>query len=140
MNASIYSKTKQVPKYESKGAVCFDLVSSKSYEIRPMQIEYISTGIVVEVPKEYGLFIFARSSLHKKGLMLANSVGIIDNDYNGEEDEIKIILLNFSKKLSYIKNKERIAQAVFLPVAKCNWTQFKPQKKSRGGIGSTGEI
>ena len=76
----------------------------------------------------------ARSSLaYKKGLLLANGVGIIDSDY---KDEIKVVLYNSTKETVIISKGERIAQLIptnYLPI-------FPSLDNERsGGFGSTGE-
>ena len=49
------------------------------------------TGLVIAVPAGHFLGVFARSSTPlKRGLMVANGVGIVDSDYSGPTDEIKI--------------------------------------------------
>ena len=52
----------------------------------------VPTGLVVHVPEGYFFGIFARSSTPlKRGLMVANGVGIVDSDYCGPGDEIKVM-------------------------------------------------
>ena len=71
--------------------------------------------------------------------MLANSVGIIDQDYCGEKDEIKALVLNFTKKTVVVKKGERIAQGILVKIARPEIKEVeKMEKKSRGGFGSTG--
>lgn len=139
MLVPIYSQNKQLPKYQTKGSVGFDISANKNTIIKRGEIEFIPTGLTLAVPEGYGLFIFARSSLFKKGLMLANSVGLIDQDFNGKEDEIKIIVLNFTDHDIEINTDERVAQGVFLPIEKGRWISYNPPQNSRGGWGSTGE-
>ena len=72
--------------------------------------------------------------------MLANSVGIIDQDYCGEKDEIKALVLNFNKKPVIVKKGERIAQGILVKIARPRIEEVeKMSGKSRGGFGSTGE-
>ena len=42
------------------------------------------TGIAVEIPRGYAGFLFPRSSIYKRSLVLSDSVGVIDADYRGE--------------------------------------------------------
>jgi len=65
-------------------------------------------------------------------------VGIIDQDYCGPEDEIKIQMMNISKKKVKIEKGERIAQALLVKIARPNLIEKKIRAKSRGGFGSTG--
>ena len=98
----------QIPKYETPGSVGFDFVIVEDDVIEPGEFKVIPTGLVVCVPDGYMLMIASRSSLPKrKGLMLPNSVGIIDKDYCGPEDELTLQLYNFTEKPVEIKTGER---------------------------------
>lgn len=71
---------------------------------------------------------------------MPNSAGIIDFDYCGKEDEVKIPLLNLGEKEVVIRAYEKIAQAVFLRIIfpEIEEVQEPPQEISRGGFGSSG--
>ncbi len=133
-------KTLGIPEYKTKGAVGFDLTAREETEIMPFEVKLIPLNLVVKVPKGYGLFLFSRSSIpSKKGLIVANSVGVIDQDYSGEEDELKLSMLNITKKKVVVEKGERICQGIFLKLAVAEFTEVKKMsKKSRGGFGSTG--
>lgn len=133
-------KSLSLPEYKTKGAVGFDLTAREKTTIKPFEVKLIPLNLVVKVPKGYGLFLFSRSSVpSKKGLIVANSVGVIDQDYNGEEDELKLSLLNITKKKVVVEKAERICQGIFLKLAVAKFTETKKMsKKSRGGFGSTG--
>ena len=78
-------KSLPLPKYETDGAVGFDLLCRESAEIAPQEIALIPANVIVETPPGYMLMLCMRSSTPRKiGLMMAQSVGIIDNDYCGE--------------------------------------------------------
>src|ERR1035437_3161079 len=99
LNVTRIDKNLELPEYKTKGAVGFDLTARLGTTIKPFEVTLIPLNIVVKVPKGYGLFLFSRSSVPgKKGLMVANYVGVIDQDYHGEDDEIKMAVLNFTKK------------------------------------------
>ena len=97
------------------------------------------TGLVIAVPDGHALLIAARSSLFKKkGLMLANNLGVIDQDYCGPTDEIHILLWNPGDTDVAIEKNERLAQGFFVPVTKAEWAEGPADAPARGGIGSTG--
>lgn len=129
-----------LPEYHSKEAAGFDISAGESAIIEPGQVKKIRTGLVVEAPEGYFLMLTCRSSLSsKKGLHLANGVGTIDRDYSGPEDEIHIILHNFSTQEVKIEKGERLVQGIFMPVQQVEWEeQGQIREESRGGIGSTG--
>src|SRR6185503_1358449 len=89
----------RLPAYETAGAAGFDLASRVDMTIEPGEVTLVPTGIVIEVPAGHLLGVFARSSTPlKRGLMVANGVGVVDADYCGPADEIKIEVLNFTGK------------------------------------------
>src|SRR5688572_1811674 len=93
-----------LPDYQTTGAAGFDLAASADVEVPAGRVALVPTGLVIEVPAGHWLGIFARSSTPlKRGLMVANGVGVIDPDYCGPADEIKIQVLNFTGELVQVK-------------------------------------
>lgn len=129
-----------LPRYESEGAAAFDLAAASDVTIPPGQVVLVPTGLVIEVPRGMFLGIFARSSTPlKRGLMVANGVGIVDSDYCGPEDEVKIAVLNFTGAPVHVSAGDRIAQGVLLPATRVSWQEVDTVRTdSRGGFGSTG--
>lgn len=128
-----------LPARESSGAAGFDLAASADITIPAGAIALVPTGLVIKVPDGYFLGIFARSSTPlKRGLMVANGVGVIDSDYCGPEDEVKIQVLNVTPAPVQIKRGDRIAQGIFLKYAAPEWDEGEPAGATRGGFGSTG--
>lgn len=80
------SPTAVTPKYADNGSAGLDLYvdTAYEYELQPGETYLLPTGIHVEIPRNHFGAIYPRSSLHKKGLTLANNVGIIDSSYRGE--------------------------------------------------------
>jgi dUTP pyrophosphatase len=132
--------TAVLPRYESDGAAGFDLAAAADVTIAPGAVMLVPTGLVIEVPAGMFLGIFARSSTPlKRGLMVANGVGVVDSDYCGPHDEVKIAVLNFTQAPVVIKTGDRIAQGILLPVTRVAWEETsRPAASSRGGFGSTG--
>jgi dUTP pyrophosphatase len=129
-----------LPRYESEAAAGFDLAASAATTIPPGEVRLVPTGLVIEVPAGMFLGIFARSSTPlKRGLMIANGVGVVDADYCGPNDEVKIALLNFTQAPVEVQAGDRLAQGILLPVTRVAWEETgAPAKASRGGFGSTG--
>jgi dUTP pyrophosphatase len=129
-----------LPRYESDGAAAFDLAAAADVTIPPGQVVLVPTGLVIEVPRGMFLGIFARSSTPlKRGLMVANGVGIVDSDYCGPEDQVKVAVLNFTASPVHVSSGDRIAQGVFLPATRVTWQEVDAVRPdSRGGFGSTG--
>ena len=129
-----------LPEPATAGAAGFDLAAAADMEIPPRSIRLVGTGLVIAVPEGYFLGVFARSSTPlKRGLMVANGVGIIDADYCGPEDEIKIQVLNITDATVTVSKGDRLAQGIVLPCPRVEWEEVgETSQPSRGGFGSTG--
>jgi dUTP pyrophosphatase len=129
-----------LPQYHTEESAGFDIASSVDITVAPGEVLKIPTGLVIAAPKGHFLLIAARSSLaFKKGLMMANGIGVVDPDYAGPEDLIHIIVHNFTKEPVEVKKGERLAQGIFLPVERAEWEEVDTLRETnRGGIGSTG--
>lgn len=129
--------------YKTPDSAGYDICSNETLKIPPKTSKLVDTGIIVKLNnKRIFSSVFVRSSLPvKKNLMMLNSVGIIDPDYCGREDSIKLNLYNFGETESIIKKGERIGQIVFLRFEKpdLNIIHDKSllEENSRGGFGST---
>jgi dUTP pyrophosphatase len=129
-----------LPEYQTQGSAAFDLAASDDMTIVPGEVKLVPTGLVIEVPPGMFLAIFARSSTPlKRGLMVANGVGVVDSDYCGPEDEIKIAVINVSRAVVDVNRGDRLAQGILLPAPRVEWEEVEElQAKSRGGFGATG--
>ena len=128
------------PEAATARAAGFDLAAAVDIEIPPRSIRLVGTGLVIGVPDGYFLGIFARSSTPlRRGLMVANGVGVIDADYCGPEDEVKIQLLNFTDAPVQVSRGDRLAQGIVLPSPRVEWEEVTDvAAPTRGGFGSTG--
>ena len=133
-------KTLPLPKYATGGSVGFDFVAREDTVVVPKSAALIPGNVIVEVPKNYMLLVSLRSSTPaKKGLLSPHGIGVIDHDYCGPKDEIKILVYNFTDKPVTVARGERIAQGIFVRIDKFEWEEMeKINENSRGGFGSTG--
>ncbi len=153
MKIRIYRKHKDVPLPQRKTprSVGFDIYAAKDVELKPGQVELVPTGLIIESPPGYFFKIHIRSGFAvKNGICLANDVGIIDEDYCGPEDEVKIAMVKLYNPNDPMNNQPflitkgtRIAQLIFEKNAlpKVEWEEMSHADfagKSRGGFGSTG--
>jgi dUTP pyrophosphatase len=131
-----------LPTYGTAAAAGFDLAASADVRVAPGQIALVPTGLVIEVPAGYFLGIFARSSTPlKRGLLVANGVGVVDPDYSGPEDEVRIQVLNVSEAEVLVSRGDRLAQGIVLPAPRVEWREVDAaelRQESRGGFGATG--
>ena len=99
----------------------------------------IDTGVAVEIPEGWVGIVVPRSSLGKRRLMIANTVGVIDSDYRGT---IKMNLLNMSNETQPIDNFERLCQLVVVPHYNPNDIEIVDSltdtDRGEGGFGSSG--
>jgi dUTP diphosphatase len=128
-----------LPVYASAGAAGFDLAAAEDVDIPPRSIRLVGTGLVFTVPDGHFLAIFARSSTPlKRGLALANGVGVLDSDYCGPADELKIQLLNLTDASITVHVGDRLAQGIVLAAPRAEFIEGQSTAPSRGGFGSTG--
>jgi dUTP pyrophosphatase len=129
-----------LPAYATQGSVGFDLICREDSEVAPRKLGRIPGNLIVQTPPGYMLLITMRSSTaRRKGLLIPNGVGIIDQDYCGEGDEILVSVYNFRDEAVTVQRGERIAQGIFVPVARVVWNEVDEVGKGRGGFGSTGD-
>lgn len=129
-----------LPEAATAGAAGFDLAAAEDAEIPAGAIRLVGTGLVIEVPNGWFLGIFARSSTPlKRGLMVANGVGVIDADYCGPTDEVKIQVINVTDAPVTVRRGDRLAQGIVLPAPRIEWNEIADvTRAARGGFGSTG--
>tara|TARA_B100000029_G_C17139202_1_gene801748 strand:- start:190 stop:627 length:438 start_codon:yes stop_codon:yes gene_type:complete len=137
-----FDKKIKLPTYKTIGSSGMDVMAyiNKKIIIKPGRTAAIPTGICVSIPKNYEIQIRPRSGLALKNcISILNTPGTIDSDYRGE---IKIILVNLSKKLFVVNSGDRIAQMILCPTMKINFKEVKnlpKTKRGKGGFGSTGK-
>lgn len=139
-----YKKLKDdaiVPQYQSECAAGADLYSCDEDTVIPKgERRLIHTGIAIDCERrDIAAIICARSGLAcKKGVTLANGIGVVDSDYRGE---IMVCLANISNEDYTVTKGERIAQLMFIPVISGVFEEGELSNTVRGdgGFGSTGK-
>lgn len=135
----LFDKTLPKPEYKTPGAAAVDLYAREQTVVLANSVGYIPLNIALQLPKDHWALISARSSLHKRGLMLANGIGVGDYDYRGPNDEYLAAVFNFTSKDVVIEKAERIVQMIVMhrePVKIEIEADF--DTADRGGFGSTG--
>jgi len=128
-----------LPEYKTAGAAGFDLCARVAVSIPAKSAMRVPLNVVLAPPEGYMVILAARSSLHKKGLMLANGVGIMDHDFCGNDDEYHAALYNFIDAPVSIKRGERIVQGILKKHERAEWEEVDDlQNPTRGGFGTTG--
>jgi len=131
-----------LPTYGSDGAAGIDLrvCLDAPLQIAANETCLLPTGIAVYIADpNLAAVILPRSGLgHKHGIVLGNLVGLIDSDYQGE---LKISCWNRGTEHFTVNPGDRIAQLVFLPVVRPQFTlveTFTETNRGEGGFGSSG--
>lgn len=157
-----FYKERDLPTYATDGSGAIDLIATETVILYPQEIKTIHTGIAISmVRNHYSMYddpsrsiaaiILPRSSTGRSGLMLSNTIGLIDQDYQGEllvsawnRNNASATLWNIHecRDVIEIEKGERFAQLMFVPI-------FTPQfsvvenftnttERGDGGFGSTG--
>lgn len=139
----LIGKSIQLPSYATDGAAAMDLRACLESPITllPNETVLIPSGIAISIhdPGVVALLV-PRSGLGiKHGLVLANTVGVIDSDYQGE---IGIGIVNRGSSPYTIEPGERVCQMLFVPVLQVDLdvvAEFSQEsRRGAGGFGSTG--
>lgn len=168
MNVFKVNERATLPEYATDGSACFDIAACiqngqrltsynawnkempivvkgfgtnpDAFQLPPAIRVLVPTGLIFDVPDKHVMKMYIRSSAaYKKGLTMANGVGIIDSDY---VEESFIMLENISETLVVIEHGERLAQCLIEKTlsVKITETADRPAQKTErdGGFGSTG--
>lgn len=169
MNVYKVNERATVPEYATKGSACFDVApcisngdrlksfnafnkemsiivkgvgaARDAFQLPPGIRVLVPTGLIFDIPAGHVMKMYIRSSQAlKKGLKIANGVGIIDSDY---VEESFMMLENVSDSMATVEHGERMAQCLIEKAlrTKIVETSDKPEQKTDrdGGFGSTGK-
>ncbi|HTT08402.1 MAG TPA: dUTP diphosphatase [Gammaproteobacteria bacterium] len=133
-----------LPSYSTAGAAGIDLRACMEAPImlEPGEAQLIPTGMAIHIADEkLAAVILPRSGLgHKHGIVLGNLVGLIDSDYQGQ---LFVSCWNRGRESFNIRPGDRIAQLVFMPVVRAEFTvveEFTASERGQGGFGHTGRL
>lgn len=129
-----------LPKRATSGSAGYDFFSPIAFALDCREEIKIPTGMRVRMEEGWVLQLFPRSSLgFKYRLQFNNTVGIIDSDYYGSDNEghifIKLTNDSTEHKILHVKAQEGFAQGIFLPFGITEDDDV--QEKRNGGFGST---
>lgn len=124
----------------SKGDL-IDLRAAQDIEMKKGEFKLIPLGVAMQIPEGYKANVYPRSSTYKNfGIILANSVGQIDESYCGDQDEwmfpaiaLRDTVIHKNDRICQFEIQKKQPKIVFEEVDKL-WN------KNRGGIGSTGKL
>ncbi len=106
------------------GAAGYDLTCRETVVIPPHEIRAVAQNFALQVPEGYVWLVYSRSSTpHKRGLMMANAVGVIDPFYRGDDDENFIFLLNITDEPVTVNAGDQLAQGMIVKTESINWVE-----------------
>lgn len=116
-----------------------DCLVREDVEVPPKSVAMVPLNIALKPSKGHFVLLAARSSLHKRGLMMANGIGIGDEDFSGDNDEYQAALYNFTDAPVMLKKGDRIVQMIILPFDRVVWDEVDSLgNPDRKGFGTTG--
>lgn len=126
-----------IPSYGSEFAAGLDITATSVTE-NELYIEY-GTSLAIELPTGHAALLYPRSSISKYHLTLANSVGIVDEDYRGEV-KFRFKKTSNTAYQNIYKIGDKIGQLVVMPVPRIEFVEtaeLLESKRGSGGFGST---
>ena len=130
----------EMPKRSTKYSAGYDFTNPEEVVIEPNKIVYVKTGIKANMYRNEALILANRSSNpKKKGLVLANGIGLIDADYYNNPDnegEIAFAFMNITSEPITLVAGEKLGQGFFIEYLVTEGDEADGERKS--GFGSTG--
>lgn len=138
------------PTKGTEKSIGWDVYAAEDVELHPGKPKLVRTGLIIQAPEDGYYTLHIRSGIaFKNGISLVNDIGIVDEDYCGEKDEVKFAMIKHyngcDDEESYkIKKGDRIGQIIFHNNYFVD-LKFEEQEKpdfageTRGGFGSTGK-
>jgi dUTP pyrophosphatase len=126
------------PAYAKAGDAAVDLTAISLSKVDKDEFGYLEygTGLAIEIPEGHVGLLFPRSSISNSGLILTNSVGVIDSGYRGE---IKFRFKHIPDT-SFYKVGDRIGQLIIMPYPQIEFEEVQElssTERGEGGFGST---
>ncbi|WP_312681948.1 dUTP diphosphatase [Lactococcus taiwanensis] len=131
------NKNATIPERATEHSAGYDISASETVTIQPDEIKLVHTGLAVQMEQDDVMLLIDRSSNpQKRGIVLSNSLGVIDHDYF--PNEFMGMFTNITDKPVTIEAGQRIMQAVFVKYGLVDNDNANGERT--GGFGSTGEV
>ena len=132
------------PVYKTAGAAGADLFAhlpDGPVAIPAGEIRKLPSGVHFEIQDtSLAVLLMPRSSLGLKRIKLANTIGLIDSDFQGD---LSMLLENNSDEVFTVNHGDRLAQVAFFRVEQVQFNIVEEFKgitlRGSGGFGSTGK-
>lgn len=134
-------KDTKLPILATTGSACYDAFCPENVTLEPGVITTIPLNFAVQFPEGYKLCIYNRSGLGKKGLIIPNGVGIIDQDYRGN---VGAMFFNSTSKPYTFNKGDRICQLALEKVNEfefevVEYSELSETERGDGGFGHSGK-
>lgn len=146
-----------IPAYAKTGDAGMDL-TAVTFDVDEFGNMCYGTGLAFEIPEGYVGFVFPRSSIYKKGIVLSNSVGVIDSGYRGEvsfkfkmDSDMVAFAAQGTESAIYTRQPcqnrdtyklgDRIGQIIIMPYPQIEFEEVEKLSETdrgEGGYGSSG--
>ncbi|WP_415785120.1 dCTP deaminase domain-containing protein [Deinococcus saxicola] len=131
----------QLPSRGSRHSAGYDLHTPTGFTLLPAATAIIVTDLKAYMRPDEVLSVYPRSSVGLRGVMLSNTVGIVDADYyaNAANDgNIRLSLHNIGPEVFTAQAGDRVAQAIFTKYLLTDGDDFAAGPERQGGHGHTG--
>ena len=139
MMYDVDKETLKKPYRATKHAVCYDCFSPIDVEIPAESTKLVFINFKAYCNTDEGYILASTSGLGKRGIILANGIGIIESDYYGNENNdgnLGFMLHNLSKDEVHINVGDKIGQGFFIKILRVD-DEEEVQSVRKGGFGST---
>ena len=129
----------ELPRRATKHSAGYDFFSPVDLTIKPHSMQMIWTNVKASFLEDEVLVLCVTSGMGKRGIMLANNIGIIDSDYYGNinnDGNIGFRLYNFNEQAYTVKIGDKIGQGIFTKFLTVD-NEEKIENVRIGGFGST---
>ena len=132
----------RLPTKGSKYAAGYDFINPTGVWVNRTGVTYVKTGVKAKFPNDVALLLLNRSSNpKKKGLFLANGIGLVDADYYNNADnegEICFAFMTTGEEAVWIGPGEKLGQGMFIKYQDITNLNTDEVSERSGGFGSTG--
>lgn len=129
----------KMPVRATKHSVCYDCYSPIDTTVEPGDTNLIFTNVKAYCNHDEGFILASTSGMGKRGIILANGIGIIESDYADNESNdgnIGFMLHNIGKETYTVKKGDKIGQIFFFKFLTVD-DEVAPTETRKGGFGST---
>lgn len=131
----------KLPWKATETAACYDTFCPEDVVLQPKSVTHIPLNFAVQCPEGFKLCVYNRSGLGKKGLIVSNGVGIVDQDYRGN---VGVLFYNSNDEPYEFKKGDRICQIALEKVYPFNfkvvdYSELTKTERDTGGFGHSGK-